>query len=51
MIRPSSGTVKTYQTKLDLHVKEVIGLVDKLDYRLIVYWVKSMMAKGRSPKT
>lgn len=53
LIRPSSGTVKTYQTMLDLHVKKVIGHVpvDKLDYRLIAYWVKSMMAKGRSPKT
>ncbi|BCW44727.1 hypothetical protein StoSoilB5_19110 [Arthrobacter sp. StoSoilB5] len=38
---------------LDLHVKKVIGHVpvDKLDYRMIAYWVKSMMAKGRSPKT
>ncbi len=45
--------MKTYQTMLDLHVKKVIGHVpvDKLDYRLIAYWVKSMMAKGRSPKT
>ncbi|MFS2087633.1 tyrosine-type recombinase/integrase [Paenarthrobacter nicotinovorans] len=53
LIRPSSGTVKTYQTMLDLHVKKVIGHVpvDKLDYRMIAYWVKSMMAKGRSPKT
>ena len=27
LIRPSSGTVKTYQTMLDLHVKKVIGHV------------------------
>ncbi|MDD7833942.1 tyrosine-type recombinase/integrase [Paenarthrobacter sp. AB444] len=53
LVRPSSGTVKTYQTMLDLHVQKVIGhvAVDKLDYRMIAYWVKSMMAKGRSPKT
>lgn len=53
LVRPSSGTVKTYQTMLDLHVKKVIGglPVDKLDYRTIAFWVKSMMAKGRSPKT
>jgi integrase len=53
LVRPSSGTVKTYQTMLDLHVKKVIGglPVDKLDYRAIAFWVKSMMAKGRSPKT
>ncbi|WP_254779793.1 site-specific integrase [Arthrobacter sp. cf158] len=53
LIRPSSGTVKTYQTMLDLHVKKVIGHVpvDRLDYRIIAYWVKSMMAKGCSPQT
>ena len=53
LVRPSSGTVKTYQTMLDLHVKKVIGgvPVDKLDYRAIAFWVKSMLAKGRSPKT
>ncbi|WP_420180816.1 tyrosine-type recombinase/integrase [Paenarthrobacter sp. TA1.8] len=53
LVRPSSGTVKTYQTMLDLHVKKVIGglPVDKLDYRAIAFWVKSMMVKGRSPKT
>ncbi|MCR1160368.1 site-specific integrase [Paenarthrobacter sp. UW852] len=53
LVRPSSGTVKTYQTMLDLHVQKVIGHVpvDKLDYRMIAYWVKSMMAKGPAPKT
>ncbi|WP_216636658.1 hypothetical protein [Arthrobacter sp. OY3WO11] len=53
LIRPSSGTTKTYQTMLDLHVRSVIGHVpvDKLDYRLIAHWVKSMMAKGKAPKT
>ena len=53
MIRPSSGTVKTYQTMLDLHIRNVIGHipVDKLDYRHLTHWVKSMMAKGKSPKT
>lgn len=32
LIRPSSGTTRTYQTMLDLHVRSVIGhiLVDKL---------------------
>lgn len=47
------GTTKTYQTMLDLHVRNVIGHVpvDKLDYRLIAHWVKSMMAKGKAPKT
>ena len=53
LVRPSSGTTKTYQTMLDLHIRNVIGHVpvDKLDYRLIAHWVKSMMAKGRAPKT
>lgn len=49
LIRPSSGTTKTYQTMLDLHIRNVIGHVpvDKLDYRLIAHWVKSMVAKAR----
>ena len=53
LIRPSSGTTRTYQTMLDLHVRDVIGHipVDKLDYRSLAHWVKSMAAKGRSPKT
>ena len=38
---------------LDLHIRNVIGHVpvDKLDYRLIAHWVKSMMGKGKAPKT
>lgn len=53
LIRPSSGTTKTYQTMLDLHIRNVIGHVpvDKLEYRLIAHWVKSMMARGKAPKT
>lgn len=53
LVRPSSGTTRTYQVMLDLHVRNVIGHipVDKLDYRHIMHWVKSMRAKGRSPKT
>ena len=50
LVRPSSGTVKTYQTMLELHVRPVMGHVpvDKLDYRVIAHWVKSMMAKGKA---
>ncbi|WP_442542568.1 hypothetical protein ACSBOX_11490 [Arthrobacter sp. KN11-1C] len=46
LIRPSSGTTRTYQTMLDLHVRDVIDHipVDKLDYRQMNHWVKSMMA-------
>src|SRR5688500_18214326 len=53
LIRPSSGTTKTYQVMLDRHIRYVIGHVpvDKLDYRLIAHWVKSMAAKGLAPKT
>lgn len=53
LIRPSSGTVRTYQVMLDLHIRNVIGHipVDKLDYRHLHHWAKSMMAKGKSPKT
>jgi integrase len=53
LIRPSSGTVRTYQVMLDRHVRDSIGHipVDKLDYRHLNHWVKSMMAKGKAPKT
>ncbi|WP_243179060.1 hypothetical protein [Arthrobacter humicola] len=53
LIRPSSGTTRTYQMMLDLHIRNVIGHipVDKLDYRHLNHWAKSMMAKGKSPKT
>ena len=53
LIRPSSGTVRTYQVMLDRHVRNSIGHipVDKLDYRHLNHWVKSMMAKGKAPKT
>lgn len=52
-VPPSSGTVKTCQTMLDLHVRKVFGgiPVDKLDYRAMTFWVQSMLSKGRSPKT
>jgi len=35
---------------LELHVRPVMGHVpvDKLDYRVIAHWVKSMMAKGKA---
>ncbi|MFE5835810.1 tyrosine-type recombinase/integrase [Arthrobacter sp. NPDC056493] len=53
LVRPSVGTVHTYQTMLKLHIADVIGHipVDKLDYRHVTHWIKSMQAKGRSPKT
>ena len=53
LVRPSVGTVHTYQTMLKLHIADVIGHipVDKLDYRHLTYWIKTMQKKGRSPKT
>jgi hypothetical protein len=53
LVRPSSGTTRTYQVMLDLHARNVIGHipVDKLDYSRVMHWVKSMRTKGRSPKT
>lgn len=53
LIRPSSGTTRTYQVMLNLHIRNIIGHVpvDKLDYRHLNHWAKSMMAKGKAPKT
>ena len=53
LIRPSSGTTRTYQVMLDLHIRNIIGHipVNKLDYRHLNHWAKSMMAKGKAPKT
>ncbi|MFH5879466.1 tyrosine-type recombinase/integrase [Arthrobacter sp. NA-172] len=53
LVRPSAGTIRTYQTMLDLHIREVLGPlpVDKLDYRHLTHWIKSMLKKGRTPKT
>lgn len=38
---------------LKLHIEDVIGHipVDKLDYRHLTYWMKTMQTKGRSAKT
>jgi integrase len=53
LVRPSAGTMHTYQTMLKLHIADVLGPlpVDKLDYRHLTYWIKSMQKKGRSAKT
>lgn len=53
LIRPSSGTTRTYQVMLNLHIRNIIGHipVDKLDYRHLNHWAKAMMAKGKAPKT
>lgn len=53
LVRPSVGTVHTYQTMLKLHIADVLGPipVDKLDYRHLTYWIKAMQKTGRSAKT
>jgi hypothetical protein len=47
LVRPSVGTVHTYQTMLKLHIADVVGHipVDKLDYRHLTYWIKAMQTK------
>ncbi|WP_426986266.1 hypothetical protein [Pseudarthrobacter sp. Y6] len=47
LVRPSVGTVHTYQTMLKLHIADVIGHipVDKLDYRHLTYWIKSVISQ------
>lgn len=53
LVRPSSGTIRNYQTMLELHIKPVLGAipVDELDFRDIALWIRTMLAKGKSAKT
>lgn len=53
LVRPSPGTVATYQRILDLHIRNTIGPValDDLGYRDIIHWIKSLTAKGIAPKS
>ncbi|MCU1574233.1 MAG: site-specific integrase [Micrococcaceae bacterium] len=53
LVRPWVGTVRTYQTMLDLHIVPVLGsiAVDRLHIRHLTQWISFMQAKGRSPKT
>ncbi|MBG0740679.1 site-specific integrase [Paeniglutamicibacter antarcticus] len=53
LVRPSVGTVRTYQTMLNLHIVPTLGsiAVDRVDIRHLTAWIKSMQKKGRSAKT
>lgn len=53
LVRPSSGTMRTYQTMLDLHIKPVLGgiPIDELNFRDITEWIRAMQKKGKSAKT
>lgn len=53
LVRPSAGTVRTYQRMLDLHIQGTIGgiPVAMFGYRDIMLWVRSLSRKGMAPKT
>ncbi len=53
LVRPSSGTMCTYQTMLDLHIKPVLGgiPIDELNFRDITECIRAMQKKGKSAKT
>ena len=53
LVRPASGTMRTYQTMLDLHITPVLGgiPIDELDFRDITQWIRNMQKKGKSAKT
>ena len=52
-VRPSTGTRRTYQTMLDLHIKPGLGAlaIDTVDFRHINEWIRGMQRKGKSAKT
>jgi integrase len=53
LVRPSAGTVRTYQRMLDLHIQGAIGgiPVAVFGYRDIMLWLRSLSRKGIAPKT
>ncbi len=53
LVRPSPGTIHTYQRILDLHIRNTIGHipVDKFGYREVVRWIKRLSAEGVAPKS
>ncbi|MFE4833729.1 site-specific integrase [Arthrobacter sp. NPDC056691] len=53
LVRPSPGTVRTYQGILDLHIRNTIGHipVDALGYRELMQWVKGLLVQGIAPKS
>lgn len=53
LVRPSPGSIRTYQRMLELHIRGTIGAiaVDALGYRDIMRWVQSLLRKGVAPKT
>src|SRR5689334_11296667 len=53
LVRPSPGTIGTYQRILDLHIRNTIGHipVDDFGYREIMQWVKGLIVEGIAPKS
>jgi integrase len=53
MVRPASGTIRTYQTMLNLHINPAIGAIpiDELDFRDITSWIRTMQKNGKTAKT
>lgn len=53
LVRPSPGSIRTYQRMLELHIQGTIGAiaVDAFGYRDIMRWVQSLLRQGVAPKT
>lgn len=53
LVRPSPGTIRTYQRILDLHIRKTIGHipVDEFGHREIMHWAKGLTAEGVAPKS
>lgn len=53
LVRPSSGTIGTYQRILDLHVRNTVGHIpaDEFGYREVMRWIKGLTVEGVAPKS
>ncbi|ABM10659.1 tyrosine-type recombinase/integrase [Paenarthrobacter aurescens] len=53
LVRPSPGTIRTYQRILDLHIQNTIGHIpiDEFGYREDMRWIKGLSAEGIAPKS
>lgn len=53
LVRPASGTQRTYQSMLDLHIGPFLGAiaVGELGIHHLTQWVRAMQDKGKSAKT
>lgn len=53
LVRPSSGTIGTYQRMLDQQIRNTIGHipVDEFGYRDVMRWIKGLSVHGLAPKS